>query len=84
MANNIKCERKFIVDRPSIIDFANHHILTMIYITQTFLVNSSGDCHVRLENCNNETKYYYCRKNCDRKKRTSFGCRGQRNFTGRI
>lgn len=66
--NNTTCERKFIVYRPGLIDFANHHILTMIYITQTFLVNNKGDCHVRLETCNNQKKYFYCRKSCDREK----------------
>lgn len=62
-----KVERKFLVYTPDILLLSNSFILTEITITQTFLTNDDGDCHVRKETCNGVTRYYYARKGCDRK-----------------
>lgn len=64
-----KVERKFVVYRPNIITLSNYFLFTLIYITQTFLVNKGGDCHVRKEVCGKDVKYFYGRKVCDRKKK---------------
>lgn len=64
-----KVERKFVVFRPDIIMLSNYFLFTLIYITQTFLVNKGGDCHVRKEVCGKDVKYFYGRKVCDRKRK---------------
>lgn len=61
-----KVERKFLIYAPNILVLANSFILTKIAITQTFLTNNDGDCHVRKETCNGVTRYFYGRKGCDR------------------
>lgn len=64
---NAKVERKFLVYTPDILLLSNSFILKKIAITQTFLTNDNGDCHVRKETSDGVTRYYYARKGCDRK-----------------
>jgi len=64
-----KTERKFVVYRPDIITLSNTFMTTLISITQTFLVNKGGDCHVRKEVCGKNVKYFYGRKVCDRQRK---------------